>query len=135
MKRTRLLNGEISSAIARMGHTAGLTLCDAGLPIPPEVPRIDLAIERGYPAFLATLDAILSELQVEEAVVASELAQQSPAIYEGLVATFRSHGMETTIVEVSHEEFKRLTHSSVAVVRTGECTPYANVILKSGVVF
>jgi D-ribose pyranase len=135
MKRTRLLNSELSHAISRMGHTDSLTLCDAGLPIPTGVTRIDLALERGDPSFLTTLDVILSELQVEEIVVARELAQQSPTLYEGLIATLRSHGMEPTITTVPHEEFKILTHTSEAIVRTGECTPYANVILKSGVVF
>jgi len=37
--------------------------------------------------------------------------------------------------EVSHDEFKRMTQQARAVVRTGEFTPYANVILISGVVF
>jgi D-ribose pyranase len=135
MKKTRLLHSDLSHAISRMGHTAGLTLCDAGLPIPAGVKRIDLAIERGYPSFLATLDAILSELYVEEIIVACELAQQSPALYEGLIAVLHSQGMEPVVTEVPHEEFKCLTHASEAIVRTGECTPYANVILKSGVVF
>jgi len=36
---------------------------------------------------------------------------------------------------VSHEELKRLSQKAAAVVRTGEFTPYANVILYSGVVF
>ena len=30
---------------------------------------------------------------------------------------------------------RNLTKESKAVVRTGECSPYANIILKSGVVF
>lgn len=135
MKRTRLLNSELSHAISRMGHTDSLTLCDAGLPIPAGVKRIDLALERGSPSFLATLEVILSELQVEEIIVAHELPQQSPALYEGLIAVLRSQGMEPVVTKVPHEEFKRLTHTSEAIVRTGECTPYANVILKSGVVF
>ena len=52
MKRTRLLNSELSYEISRVGHTASITLCDAGLPIPAGVKRIDLAIERGYPGFV-----------------------------------------------------------------------------------
>ena len=57
MKRTRLLNSELSYEISRIGHTASITLCDAGLPIPKGVKRIDLAIESGYPSFIRTLDA------------------------------------------------------------------------------
>ncbi|MGL4944948.1 MAG: RbsD/FucU domain-containing protein, partial [Fusobacteriaceae bacterium] len=52
MKKSRLLNSELSYEISKIGHTAHLTLCDAGLPIPSDVKRIDLAIEKGYPSFV-----------------------------------------------------------------------------------
>jgi len=40
-----------------------------------------------------------------------------------------------TIQYVSHEEFKKMTSHCKAVIRTGEATPYANIILYSGVNF
>ena len=135
MKRTRLLNSELSYEIARIGHTDALTLCDAGLPIPGGVKRIDLAIERGYPAFVRTLDALLSEMMVEEIVVASEIHTRNPEVFREMMETFRAHGMKPVVTEVPHAQFKELTRSSEVIVRTGECTPYANVILKSGVAF
>ena len=135
MKRTRLLNSELSYEICRIGHTASITLCDAGLPIPSGVKRIDLAIEQGYPSFLKTLDALLSEMMVEEVVVASEIHQRNPETFQGMMDVFQRHEMKPVVTEVAHEEFKRLTCDSEVIVRTGECTPYANVILKSGVVF
>jgi len=135
MKRTRLLNSELSHEISRIGHTASITLCDAGLPIPQGVKRIDLAIERGYPSFIRTLDALLSEMMVEEIIVADEIDCKNPGIFEEMTEVFQSHEMEPVVTRVAHEEFKTLTRSSEVIVRTGECTPYANVILKSGVVF
>ena len=135
MKRTRLLNSELSYEISRIGHTASITLCDAGLPIPQDVKRIDLAIERGYPSFIRTLDAILSEMMVEEIVIASEIDAKNASVLREMMELFRDHEMEPIVTRVQHEEFKELTHSSEVIVRTGECTPYANVILKSGVVF
>ncbi|GAB5517238.1 D-ribose pyranase [Rhodopirellula baltica] len=135
MKRTRLLNSELSYEISRIGHTASITLCDAGLPIPSGVKRIDLAIEEGYPTFLRTLDAILSELKVEEIVIASEIHDHNQVLFEQMMKLFEAHRMAPKITEVSHVEFKQRTQASEAIVRTGECTPYANVILKSGVVF
>ena len=135
MKRTRLLNSELSYAISRVGHTASITVCDAGLPIPAEVKRIDLAIERGYPSFIKTLDVILSEMMVEEIVVAREIHQENPDVFRAMMDIFQRHQMQPVITEVPHEEFKRLTQDSEVIARTGECTPYANVILKSGVVF
>jgi D-ribose pyranase len=135
MKRTRLLNSELSHAISRIGHTASITLCDAGLPIPSGVPRIDLAIERGYPSFIRTLDAMLSEMMVEEIVVAAEIHTKNPEVFRAMMDAFRAHEMEPAVTEVPHTTLKELTRSSEVIVRTGECTPYANVILKSGVVF
>jgi D-ribose pyranase len=135
VKRTRLLNSELSHEISRIGHTASIALCDAGLPVPAGVKRIDLAIERGYPSFIRTLDVLLCELMVEEIVVANEVHTENPSIFREMMDVFRAHEMEPHVTEVPHKEFKRLTRSSEAVVRTGECTPYANVILKSGVVF
>jgi D-ribose pyranase len=135
MKRTRLLNSELSYEISRIGHTASITLCDAGLPIPAGVKRIDLAIERGYPSFLKTLDVMLSEMMIEEIVVASEIHQNSPAIFQAMMDLFSQHQMNPAVTEVTHHEFKKLTGDSAVIVRTGENTPYANVILKSGVVF
>lgn len=135
MKRTRLLNSELSYEISKIGHTASMALCDAGLPIPKEVKRIDLAIENGYPSFIRTLDVLLSEMMVEEIVVATEIDEKNPEVFREMMEVFRAHGMEPQVTRVPHEEFKQRTRSSEAIVRTGECTPYANVILKSGVVF
>jgi len=135
MKRTRLLNSDLSYEISRIGHTASITLCDAGLPIPKAVKRIDLAIENGYPSFIRTLGALLSEMMVEEIVVASEIDAKNPEVFRQMMDVFRTHGMEPRVTRVPHTEFKELTRASEAIVRTGECTPYANVILRSGVVF
>jgi D-ribose pyranase len=135
MKTSRLLNSELSYEVSKIGHTAHITLCDAGLPIPKDVKRIDLAIESGYPSFIRALDVILSEMKVEEIVVASEIQEKNQGIFEEMMKIFQSHNMNPAVQEVGHEELKKITHLSEAIVRTGECTPYANVILKSGVVF
>ena len=135
MKRNRLLNSEVSYEISRIGHTASITLCDAGLPIPTGAKRIDLAIESGYPSFIRTLDAMLSELMVEEIVVANEIHEHNQTVFDQMMGLFETHSMTPKVTEIPHEEFKKRTRDSEAIVRTGECTPYANVILKSGVVF
>ncbi|MGB6129563.1 MAG: D-ribose pyranase [Psychrilyobacter sp.] len=135
MKKGRLLNSEISSVISRMGHKDHITVGDAGLPIPTGVKRIDLAVEKGVPTFLGTLEVILDELKVEEVVIAKEMKTVSREFYFELFKLLEKKCGEITIVEVFHDEFKGMTKESKAVVRTGECTPYANIILKSGVTF
>lgn len=135
MKRSRLLNSELSYEIAKIGHTAHITLCDAGFPIPNGVKRIDLAVEAGLPSFISVLKPILSEMQVEEIVLAEEIKEKNPVMLEEILKSFEEVGMNPNIIWVKHEEFKKITRESEAIVRTGECSPYANVILKSGVVF
>ncbi len=72
---------------------------------------------------------------VEEIVVAREIHQKNPEVFRAMMAIFQRHEMKPVVTEVPHEEFKRLTLDSAVFARTGECTPYANVILKSVVVF
>lgn len=108
-----------------------LVIADAGLPVPPGVMRIDLALKEGIPTFLETTEAVLEEMQVERAVIASEISGHSPEIEVAL----RDLMGEVPLKMVSHEEFKRATANARAIVRTGEFSPYANVILVAGVVF
>lgn len=132
MRKTKLLNSGISSVISRMGHTDMLTVGDCGLPIPQGVERIDLALKLGVPGFLETLDTVLEELCVERIILAEEIRSVSPEMHREILARF-PEGVQ--VEYVPHEEFKRMSGQSKAVVRTGECTSYANVILCSGVTF
>lgn len=131
MKKTGILNQPISSVIAGLGHMDTLVIADAGLPIPPETQRIDLALTEGIPTFLDTLRVVLTEMQVEQAVVAEEMIEVSPKVYEAVKELLG----DVPIEAVTHLIFKEQTRSARAVVRTGEFTPYANVILVAGVVF
>lgn len=78
MKKGKLLHSALSHEIAKLGHTQTLVLGDAGLPIPPETRRIDLAVTQGVPALLSVLDAVLSELAVQKITLAEEIKTASP---------------------------------------------------------
>ena len=131
MRKTKLLNSQISSVISEMGHTDSLAIGDCGLPIPKDVKRIDLAIIKNLPTFMDTLKAVLLELQIEEVVLATETEKVSNDLYEEI----KKEIGDVKITFVSHEELKENLKECKAVIRTGEQTPYANIILKSGVVF
>ena len=79
MKKIGTLNQPISTVIAGLGHTDTLVVADAGLPVPSETERIDLALTQGIPTFLDTLRVVLAEMQVEKAIIAEEMLQVSPA--------------------------------------------------------
>lgn len=131
MKKHGIFNADIAAVVASMGHYQTLTVADAGLPIPAAPQRIDLVVRRGVPGFIDVTAAILDELAVQEAIVAQEMLATSPQLYADLCALLGA----VPVRQVPHEEFKQLTAQSKAVVRSGEFTPYANVILVAGVVF
>ncbi len=131
MKKQGVLNREISRVVASMGHGDTLVVADAGLPIPVGTPCIDLALTCGMPPFLDTVRVILQELQVQEAVIAEETSSRSPQLYQQMEGLLEG----VPIRRESHQKLKEQTRFARAVVRTGECTPYANVILVSGVIF
>lgn len=131
MKLGGVLNHRLAMVIAEMGHTDGLTIADAGLPVPLAVERIDLAVSPGVPSFAQVLEAVAGELKVEEIVIAKESFDRNPDMLHAIERLFPA----IPIQSVPHEEFKVLTHDTRAVVRTGECSPYANCILRSGVIF
>ena len=131
MKKSGLLNHRLSEVVARMGHTQRLVIADAGLPIPRHVERIDLAVVAGSPTALEILRAIAGELEVEAVVFADELTSRDTDLPGAVGELFPGASASS----VPHEEFKRMTEDAVAVVRTGECTPYYNVMLISGVTY
>lgn len=131
MKKTGVLNHRLAEVIARMGHTQRLVVADAGLPIPSGIERIDLAVTPGLPAVIDVVRGIASEMQVEAIIVADELRRGNQA----LAQEFREIFPSADFSSVPHTTFKKLSETAVAVVRTGECTPFANVILVSGVTF
>ena len=131
MKKIGIINQPISAVIAGLGHTDTLVVADAGLPIPAGPERIDLALSAGLPTFLDTLRVVLTEMQVERAIVADEMLAVSPAVYQAVKALLGNTPIDT----IPHQTFKEQTRSARAVIRTGEFTPYANIILVAGVVF
>ncbi len=131
MKVGGVLNHRLAMVIAEMGHTDGLTVADAGLPVPPQVERIDLAVSPGVPGFAQVLEAIAAELKAEAIVIAREAFDRNPELLRTIERCFPGIPIEA----VPHEAFKTLTRETRAVVRTGECTPYSNVIVRSGVIF
>jgi len=131
MKKHYLLNSHISSVIAEMGHTDCLAIGDCGLPVPTGTRKIDLALRRGIPSFLDTLETVLDELQVERVILAKEIRDASPDMHQSILDRLPGLPVEY----ISHRTLKARLSECQCVIRTGECTAYANIILVSGVAF
>lgn len=133
MKKNGILNAELSRIVASMGHTDRLVICDSGLPIPKGQDVVDLALTTNIPRFLDTLRVVLEELEVERVVVADEMESRSAALLDELRKMLNDVPLES----VPHKRFKDQTcaDGNTWFVRTGEATPYANIILFAGVTF
>ena len=133
MKRAGILNSDISRVLSYMGHTDCIAIGDCGLPIPDEVERIDLALKFGVPTFMEVLETVGADMKVEKIVLAEEIKEQNPKVLGEIEAYFAGQNVEVEFV--SHTELKARTNDCKAVIRTGETTPYANIILQSGCIF
>ncbi|MZP28828.1 D-ribose pyranase [Heliobacterium undosum] len=130
MKKQGILHHDLAALIASLGHGDLVVVADSGLPVPPGVPCIDLAVTKGVPPFLPVLDAILSEMVVENATVAEELKPN-----EQIVEAIAGRLKPVELHFVNHESLKTRCRQARAVIRTGEWTPYANILLYAGVAF
>lgn len=132
MRRSGLLHAELNRLIAAMGHTDTLVIADVGLPIPPGVACVDLAVLPGIPSFAQVFDAIYAELAVESVTFASDIHQHNPELVR-LHEKLTDDGI--VVNEISHDLLKLHCAKASAIIRTGETSPYANVILHAGVTF
>lgn len=139
MKKFGILNSDIARVLAYMGHTDTLAIGDCGLPIPETTERIDLAIEFGKPSFMDVLKPVSNDMKIEKIILAEEIREQNPQMLleiEGLFKEIEEKtGQKVEVEFVSHTELKKKTESCKAVIRSGETTPYANIILQSGCIF
>lgn len=126
MKTSGIIHAELAGRLTALRHTDQLALSDSGLPVPAGVPVVDLAVVYGLPRFTDVLDAILAEITVEASCAAGEVSAANPEIQARLAAL-------PSLDLIPHEQFKQRVPCARFVVRTGEATPYANVLLTAGV--
>lgn len=131
MKPNGLLQAELQGILARIGHTQTIVISDAGLPVPQGVKVIDMALTSGVPGFIQVLQAVFPECVFESCVVAEEIKDRNPAMLQRIQTAVGSLPIRC----VSHELFKQMSCDSLCIVRTGETSPYSNIILVGGVNF
>lgn len=129
MKKQGILNRELAGIFARLGHTDKIIIADCGLPIPDGVTCIDLAYKLGDPGFMTILEVVLEDLEVEHSYLAEEIVTANEKIHSSLLKIVEP------VTYISHEQFKKMSSEAKVIIRTGEMTPYANIMLQSGVIF
>lgn len=131
MKKHGILNAQLAGYIAALGHKDLFMIGDAGMPVPKGVPVVDLALCGGVPTFRQTMDAILDETAVEFYTVAEEIREKNPALLQYIQRKLP----DVPCRMIPHTELKKLSAQVRFTVRTGEFTPYPNIIFRAGVAF
>ncbi len=131
MKKSKVINSDISRVISQMGHFDKLSIGDAGMPVPMTTEKIDLAVDNGIPSFMEVLNNVLEELEVQKVYLAEEIKEMNPKVLEEI----ENRLPNTPIEFIPHSKMKSELNKCHAFIRTGEMSPYANILLESGVVF
>lgn len=134
MQKVGILNSSIAKVLADMGHTDTLCIGDCGLPVPKDTQKIDLALRLGTPSFIDLVEEVAKYMKVEKIYIAPETKVENPKQWNALKNVFPPDEVEWVLLE-NHEQLKRMEKGCKAVIRTGEITPFSNVILGSGVIF
>ncbi|MFW6122086.1 MAG: D-ribose pyranase [Petrotogales bacterium] len=147
MKTKGILHNELAKAIAKVGHGDMIVIADRGFPFPRHdmTKCIDVSVGRGIPCVVDVLKTVLEELEIEKIIIADETKTVSPEIYKKfkeVIDPLKNKGNDIVEENIPHPEFKdmvlngSLERKEMKVfVKSGEFTPYGNIILISGVDF
>ena len=129
MLRQGIIHAQLATALAGLRHTDTFVISDSGFPTARGVEVIDLGVIYGVPTFDSVLDAVAAEVVVEKATMARETCEHNTPQADRIRAYFPD------VAEVSHDDLKLMAASARFVVRTGEATPYSNLVLQTGVAY
>ena len=128
MKKGGILHPEICKLLAASGHTDYITICDRGFPVPEGPSRIDLALVDNMPTVLDVLRAVAAEWTLDRVIITQEMTEISPQH----VAAIRAIVGDVPLDVRSHLELKHLSRTARGTIRTGDTTPWGNILIVSG---
>ncbi|MBB5337417.1 D-ribose pyranase [Pectinatus brassicae] len=131
MKKKGIINAQLAGYIAGLGHKDVFMVVDGGMPIPKGVPIVDLALCGGVPTFEQVMDAVLDEAVVEYYTLAEDIKEKN----QTLLTYIESKLPDVEHEYIEHIELKKRSENVKFAIRTGEFTPYPNIILRAGVSF
>lgn len=131
MKKRGIINAQLAGLIAGLGHKGTFMIGDGEMPIPRGVEIVDLALCGGVSTFKQVMDAVLDETQIESYVLAEEIVEKN----QPLLTYIRESLPEAEESMIFHMALKKMSKNVKFAIRTGEFTPYPNIILTAGVAF
>lgn len=130
MKEIGFLNGQIDAALTRQGHMDLMMVVDAGFPVPDHVELLDIALRPDVPTVPEVLAELAKVHSVEKLILAMETRRHNPSYFQTIT---EQPWPEAAKEVIAHTALKELSQSVKTIIRTGDFTAYANVILVSGV--
>ena len=128
MLRTGILNPAINSLVSRIRHTNTLVIADRGFPFWPQVETVDISLVDDIPKVLDVLRAIRLNFAAGKVFMAEEFraanGKETCLEFERALAGI-------ALVFEPHVEFKKRVPQAIGLIRTGDPTQYANLILES----
>jgi len=128
MLKTGILNPQINSLLSRVRHTNLLVIADRGFPFWPMIETVDVSLVDGVPTVLQVLAAIRQNFQIGHAWMAREFLAHND---RKAAAAFAAALGGVTLTHERHVLFKKRVPGAIGLIRTGDTTPYANVIVES----
>jgi len=128
MLKTGLLNPHINSLLSRVRHTNTLVIADRGFPFWPIIETVDISVVDDLPTVLQLLAAMRPNFQIGKAWMAQEFLRQNTLKTR---STFAAALRGIQLKHEPHLEFKKRIPHAIGLIRTGDTTQYANLVLES----
>jgi D-ribose pyranase len=128
MIKSGILNPALLNLLARVRHTNTLVIADRGFPFWPQIETVDISLVDGVPTVLQVLEALRGNFVVGKVWAAAEFRANNSAATQDALAS-RLAGVP--LVFEPHVDFKKRVPHAIGLIRTGDTTQYANLILES----
>jgi D-ribose pyranase len=128
MLQTGILNPHVLDLLARIRHTNTLVISDWAFPYWPEIETVDISLTHGIPTVLDVLDLLTPVFKIGRIWQAEEFVATNPT--ETVDRFVKSFG-KIPLTREPHIDFKKRVPHAIGLIRTGDATPYGNIILES----
>jgi len=128
MLKSGILNPQINSLLSRVRHTNTLVVADRGFPFWPMIETVDISLVDDLPTVLQVLSALRPNFVIGKAWMAEEFLQHNQP---RVCAAFAESLPGVVLQHEAHVEFKKRIPRAIGLIRTGDTTQYANIVLES----
>lgn len=128
MLRSGILNPHVLELLARVRHTNTLVIADRGFPFWPQIETVDISLTDDIPTVLDVVSLLRESFVIGRVLQAKEFhTMNTAATREKFAEALRGLSVET----IPHESLKQHVPKTIGLIRTGDTTQYANLIVES----